>query len=741
MRSTILATIVAAILAFGCTAQAQFFSTTQYDNGTNFALFQHADVNNDGKTDIVGIPANNSGLLGDTIMVLLGTGTGGFGAPISTAITGVDAPPSGSGFSLFLLGDFNGDGRVDVAVFGVDHTTGQNAVAVMLGNGNGTFQTGVETVLGGVLGTPQFGTCSGTAADFNDDGKVDIAFLPSNGGAISLVVLPGNGNGTFSSPITTAVSGGICLAPGDFNNDKKLDLAVATEGGVDFVLLGKGNGTFESPIGLGKGGSNIVASKLTSSSDLDLVAVLPNDPGSITVFLGDGTGHFPTKHTYATPANASLGRPLVVRDLNGDHLADIVYIATAGFNDVVGILLNNGDGSFTPTKLYAGDGSNLPSAPSGLLAGDFNGDGKIDLAFPNAAGGISVMLGNGNGTFQGNLAMIGGAWTNPIVAEFTGTTPDVLFASPSSNELLVSNGDGTFTTMATGCGFGSVTGDFNKDGKLDLAGNTSLSGVPAIGVCLGNGNGTFTETSGHFDQGITHGLLVTGDFNNDGKLDLAASDANGISVLLGNGDGSFQSGIPTAVNQSSPTFTAGDFNGDGKLDVAAITGSGLSVFLGKGNGTFETPLVSTCSCNTTPENITALDLNGDGKLDLLVISGGNAIVLLGKGNGTFQAPVRYTLSKAAATGAAIADFNGDGKLDIAVGINNFNGAGIAPEGWVAVLFGDGTGKFSAPTLFNAGGSFSRFPYSGLATADFNGDGKPDLVLSVGGLVVTFLNQE
>jgi hypothetical protein len=731
MRFSSLATITAAFVTLVAGAQAQFLTSTHYDDGTNLSVFVHADVNNDGKTDVVGFSPGE-------ITVLLGTGTGGFGSPIRTKLSGVD--PSSSSSSPFVLGDFNGDGRVDFAFFGKDHVTGQNAIAVMFGNGNGTFQTGVETVLGSLTPVGTLQSCGANAGDYNGDGKLDIVY-PSG---TEFVFLHGNGNGTFAAPVTSSTGSAAfsCLATGDFNNDGKLDLAAATSGGTVAMLLGNGNGTFQSPFGLGgPGGSSIVAAELDGNTNLDLVAATPGappgNPGRVTVYLGNGTGHFPTTHTYKAPGLA-VGSPLVVRDLNGDHAADIAYIGVTGFDDAIVILLNNGAGSFTPGKLYAGDGAGVAGlGQAGFLAADLNGDGKVDLAFPNPAGGISVMVGNGNGTFQGNLATISFGGGSPIVAKFTSSSaPDVLFTAPSSSTLLLSNGDGTFSTKTTGCNFGSVAGDFNGDGKLDLAGNTSLSGVPAIGVCLGNGDGTFTETSGHFDQGISHGLLAAGDFNNDGKLDLAASDANGVSILLGNGDGSFQSGVPTAVNQSKPNFVLADFNGDGKLDFAAITGSGISVFLGKGDGTFESPLVSTCSCNNAPGSISVVDVNKDGKLDLVVVSGGNAIVLLGKGNGTFQAPARFALSQGAVTGAAIADFNGDGKLDIAVGIVNFDSG--EREGVIAVLFGDGTGKFSAPTFFNDQGTLVQ---SGLATADFNGDGKPDLVYSVDGIVVTYLNQE
>ena len=731
MRFRALALFASCLLVFACSAQAQFLTVPQYQNGeTNLASFAHADVNNDGNADIVGIPTAVDGP-GTSIIVLLGTASGGFGAPISTTISGVTFK------GQYVLGDFNGDGKIDVAVFGTDHTTGLNAVAVMLGNGNGTFQAGIETVLTSIAGELSTGICADVAADFNSDGKLDLAYLYGSGSAFSVAVSPGNGNGTFGTPVVTSVVGGSCLAAGDFNNDDKTDLAVAESNDLDFILLGKGNGTFETAYGIGKGGSYLVTGKM-DGADLDLIGVSPDTTGvgSITVMLRNGTGKFPTVHTYDTPAAVHVANPLVIRDLNGDKAADIAYLGGVGSSEVAGILLNNGNGTFTVGKQYIGDAGST----NGFLAVDI--DGTIGLAFANRQGGISVLPGNGNGTFKANLATTGTNTPNtggadPYVGQFNSkTTPDLLFTYPEAIRTLLGNGNGTFTVVATGCSLDSDTvADFNGDGKLDLAGITSVSGTPAIGVCLGNGNGTFTPTNEYFDTGVQHSLLLAGDFTNDGKMDIAASDENGVSILLGNGNGTFQNGIPTAVNASYPTFILGDFNNDGKLDFAAITAldQKISVFLGQGNGEFSVPVVSDCACNGAPDAISVADVNKDGNLDLVVTSGENVVIMLGKGNGSFQAPVKYTLGQTAVTGAAIADYNGDGKLDLAVGVKT------DAEGSIAVLFGDGTGKFSAPTSFLAGGGLGNL--TGIVTADFNGDGKPDLAISLDSLVVTLLNQE
>ncbi len=720
MRSPVLAILAAALLSLATGAQAQFLNLPQYDNGVGLYSFVRADVNGSGKADIIGIDAFSP----SEIIFLPSNGTGGFGSSIPTKITGVDSPQS-----PFVLGDFDGDGHLDVAFFGKDHVTGQNAITVMMGNGDGTFQAGKETILGNP-GAPQFGTCFANAGDYNGDSKLDIAYLNGNSGTISLNVLPGKGDGTFSAPTTTSLGTTfyVCLATDDFNNDKKLDLAIATNGGQIAMMLGKGNGTFQSPFGVGKASNPIVAAELNGDGNLDLVAVQSNNGPSVTVLLGDGTGHFPTRHTYsyADQGTELIGASVAVQDLNGDGHPDLAFLTSFNHAPVVNILLNNGDGSFTSGRTYNGDG--MSGSIPGLFAADLNGDQKADLAIGNGAGGISVLLGNGNGTFKGNFAVGGGPAPGFGIGtgKFT-SSPVVDLVAPSGaiNQLLLSNGDGTFTAEKTSCGVAPTTiGDFNKDGKLDLAGPITVGGVAVIGVCLGNGDGTFTA-GGNFDQGITHRLVVTGDFNNDGKLDLVASDQGGFSILLGNGDGTFQNGIPTAANASFPAITIGDFNNDGILDVIVPTTSGLAVFLGKGDGTFEAPLVST---GPSVGKITVTDLNKDGKKDLVITGEGLPLtVMLGKGNGTFQAPVKYSVPGGTSTRAIVADFNLDCKLDVAVGT----------FAMVDVFFGDGTGKFSTtPATFQAGDTVNA-----LATSDFNGDKKPDLAVAThAGYVVTLLHQ-
>src|SRR5579863_188589 len=271
MRTTQRWICVTSLLLFASLAQAQFLQLPQSENGTNLAYFTQAIINKSGATAIVGITNGTGGITaGVAVSVLFTNGTGGFGKPITTALSGVDNP----GMSQLLLGDFNDDGNIDVAIFGKDHVTGASAVAVMFGNGDGTFQAGKETVIGATIGLP-VDVCGQAAGDYTSHSDLDIAFVSPGSGSTSLVVLPGKGNGSFSAPVTTSLGGTPfrCLATGDFNNDTKIDAALATANGGISMALGNGNGTFKTPFAVATGGSHLTTAELNGDGNLDLVAV------------------------------------------------------------------------------------------------------------------------------------------------------------------------------------------------------------------------------------------------------------------------------------------------------------------------------------------------------------------------------------------------------------------------------------------------------------------------------------
>jgi hypothetical protein len=344
----------------------------------------------------------------------------------------------------------------------------------------------------------------------------------------------------------------------------------------------------------------------------------------------------------------------------------------------------------------AGSGFNAPAnysvSPSTELSyvavADFNGDGKADLATLNwnSNGSVSVALGNGQGSFQSPTDYPVGQYPSSVVA-----------------------------------------GDFNGDGKLDLAvandGDLSAGAPPTtVSVLLGKGDGTFQPATSFSVAGYGAFSIAIGDFNGDGKADLAvanigspnAGKSASLSVLLGRGDGTFQPAFSYPANPGSSFVTVSDFNGDGVSDLVLANNAGVSVLLGNGDGSFR-------AGQTYPTGgsaavwIAVSDFNGDGKADLAVVGSGKVNVLLGNGDGTFQAAVQY----AAGTGAysiAVGDFNGDGVADLVVANDGGNS--------VSVLFGNGNGTFQAAVNYDAG----DIP-SCLAVADFNGDGVADLVLS------------
>ena len=261
-----------------------------------------------------------------------------------------------------------------------------------------------------------------------------------------------------------------------------------------------------------------------------------------------------------------------------------------------------------------------------------------------------------------------------------------------------------------------TAGDFNRDGKPDLVTVNQIDGT--VSVLLGNGNGTFQGAVNYWVGAVPSSVTV-GDFNGDGKPDLAVANAymSNVSVLLGNGDGTFVLSGSYAAGSNPFSVTVGDFNGDGKLDlaVANLVSDNVSVLLGNGDGTF-LPAVN-YAVGPHPSSVTVGDFNGDGKPDLAVASmySNTASVLLGNGDGTFVPAVDYAVGSYPYS-VTVGDFNGDGKPDLAV-------ANIGDD-TVSVLLGNGDGTFK-PALNYAAGMGPCW----VTVGDFNGDGKPDLAVA------------
>ncbi len=339
-----------------------------------------------------------------------------------------------------------------------------------------------------------------------------------------------------------------------------------------------------------------------------------------------------------------------------------------------------------------------------------------DFALATSSGitGASITSVSGSGSVY-TVAISGISGNGSLGLNFTddGSVRDLASHPLTSN-------DAPFPThgghpLPTGSAPSSVTvSDVNGDGKSDLV--AANAGGASVSVLLGNGDGTFQNQT-TFATGLSPSSVAVMDVNGDGRPDLVVANSgdNNVSVLLGNGDGTFQNQTTFATG-SAPSFVAvADLNGDGKPDLIVADSGGVSLLLGNGDGTFQSQ--TTFATGSSPSSVVVADVNGDGKPDLVVANGGdnNVGVLLGNGNGTFQN--QTTLDGGSyASSVAVGDVNGDGKPDLVVANTFDNGVGV--------LLGNGNGTFQNQTTFAAG-----LDPSSVAVADINGDDKPDLVVA------------
>ena len=659
-------------------------------------------------------------------MVFLGNGDGTFAA-VPTS------PPAGGNPDGLAIGDFNGDGILDLAVENASasqNSSNQNFVTILLGNGDGTFQS---------AGIPDPGPRSQTytysrptsisVGDLNGDGVADL-FVPTLYDGI--VVLLGNGDGTF------AVAGGTpavpSSAPGvlaDFNGDGIPDLAVAgNSSGMVVVFATQQTQTAAAAVGgVSPGGAGAHQVEASYPGDGNY---LPSVSGTVTLLPATATalalsaGGAPAASVAAgTPVTltakvTSGGAPLASGQVNfcdagAAYCTDIHLLGTAQLSSAgtAQMTLVPGRGSHSYKAVFVATWTYVSSssAPAAL-----NVTGKIQtttvITQSGSAGSYSLTAAvagiEGAAPPSGTVSFVDSSFGNNVL----GTA--ALGPGVSGPDWLNSQ------TLPVSFPTSIAVADFNGDGHPDLAVVTTNG---ALAIFLGNGNGTFTPAA---TSALTSGAtcVAVADLNLDGKPDLAVallgSGYGGITMLMGGGDGTFTALPTTLTTGASPgcPLTA-DFNGDGIPDMAVASGKyawspgGTAIYLGNGDGTFT-------SAQSYPAMTSALavgDFNGDGIPDLVVTqSKGTALaVMLGNGDGTFRAA--YSTTAISAFSAAVGDFDGDGKADLAV----LGSSSIGQD--LMILLGNGDGTFRAGASLATSGDATS-----LAMGDFNGDGKADLAL-------------
>jgi Bacterial Ig-like domain (group 3)/FG-GAP-like repeat len=771
---------------------AIFFNPASYASGGVYAFSVSAgDFNGDGIADLVvanQCPPTNC--KNGAVSVLLGNGDGTFQAAQSYASGGYEA------YSV-AVADVDGDGKADLIVANGCQSANQcanGAIGILLGNGNGTFQAAQSYSSGGVVAS------SVAIADLNKDGHPDlvVANQCQDGSCASggVSVLLGNGNGTFQVAQSYASGGltAVSVAVGDFDGDHKLDLVVANQcqsngncNGNVGVLLGNGKGMFQAAQSYSSGGYRAVSVAVGDfDGDRQMDLAVANqcqssadcDNGSVGVLLGNGDGSFQPAQNYVSGGNNAAA--VAVSDLNRDGRTDLVLAnqcqTASNCNDgSISVLLGNGGGTFQPAQDYVSDGVFAFSVDSG----DWNGDGKADLAVVNQCqtgsncnGNVTILLGNGDGTFQVPPSYDSGGYEADSVAvgDLNGDGDlDLVVANlcqsngcshgnNGSVSVLLGNGDGTFQAAqgyATG-GFGSsavAIGDFDADGNADVvvANQCSTSDCKSggsVSVLLGNGKGKLQAAQTYSSGANTALSVAIADFDRDGDLDLAVANQcqdrscqNGaVSVLLGKGNGTFRAAQSYAsAGYYSDSVAVGDVDGDGNPDLVVASQcqdsscqhGGVSVLLGNGNGTFQAAQ-SYGSGGAQADSVAITDLDGDGMADLVVsnlcqssdCSTGVVSSLLGTGKGTFRSAHPYNSGGQHAYSVVADDFDGDGNKDVVV----TNGDGTA------VLLGNGDGTFQTAVPYSPGGIF-------ISKGDFNGDQQPDVIIASGSLstVTVLLN--
>ncbi|CAF3575076.1 unnamed protein product [Adineta steineri] len=677
-----------------------------------------ADFNNDYLPDIV-VPYSGTSSLG----IFLRQDNTTFKDQI-TYSTGTGSLPY-----AVCVGDFNHDQQIDIAVANY----GANNIGIFLGKSNGTFMTQITFSTGS--SRPRWIA----VGDMNNDKQLDI--VVAKYGTNDIGILFGDGTGNFGKQNTFSTgydSIPYSLVISDLNNDDKLDIIVANHGTNNVgIFVGYGNGSFEAQFVISTGYESqpysVAVDDLNNDTYMDIV-VACSGLNTIDVLLGFGNGSFTIPYKYSTNNN-SFPLSLVIGDFDNDNQLDIAVANYQGGS--VGIFFGYGNGFFTDQMIFFSVSYNFN--PYSIAGGDFNGDNQLDIAVVNYDYNyVDIILTYRNYTFLSQNSYSTGNQSVPLsiaVADFNNDKKlDIVVASSGTNNIgiFLAYGSSTFANQITySTGDNSqphavTIGDFNNDKQVDIV--VANSGTNNIGIFLAYGNGTFSSQMTYSTgDGSTPYDVATGDFNNDGQLDIAVANYNGwnIGIFLGYRNGTFSSQQTYTTGNYSEllSIAVDDFNNDNRLDIAVMNygGENVGIFLGYGNGTFAHQIYFFAPAATGPFDLAIGDVNNDDHQDIIVstLYGESMLIFLGYGNGTFAHGNTYsTGSGSQPVSIVVGDVNNDNQLDIVVA-NCFIGN-------VLVFIGEGDGTFPNQRTYLTGNNSCP---NAVALGHFNNDNILDIVVT------------
>lgn len=631
------------------------------------------------------------------VLVYPGDGTGGFAAPVASPTTG------GNQASDFATGDVDGDGDLDLVIATGTNTT--NNVEVLLGNGDGSFAAGTLYAAGIMI-------VDVALADLDGDDAPDIAAADQNGSQVLVLFNNDDNTGTFQDgvvviPRPDGQSAAVSVVAEDLNGDGEKDLAAAfgpvnTSSGAVAVALGNGDGTFrdaavfpvssfDSPtpteLSVARMNGDDFPDLVTANRFLSEIAILPG--------VGDGT--------FLAPLEAPTGlfpEGAAVADMDNDSDQDVVSVSLG--QDLY-ILFNDGSGALTPAAPAYATGGNTPVS---IAAEDFDGDDQKDLAISHRlSDNVAILKGNADGTFGAPaLNSVSSTPTNVSLGHFN---------ADGETDLLIPSQDNNLVSLLSGVGDGS----FDAPVTFDL----TIGNLPSYGT--------------------------VGRFNADAFDDVAVAveTAQKIAILLGNGDGTFQTPQIIDTGRSPQFITSADINDDTFLDLLVGVNDfpgGVITHMGNGDGTFGPPsLIFALGSSLYVQSIEVADLDQDNFKDVIIMTGysdpvdskglgpftGGFFLLYGKGAGAFEDVVFQPGNGMDPSQGSAVDLDGDGVLDLV------SASGDSRD--ISILLGNGDRSFLPEQLYNLNRtgrtSFGSSTGARFQVYDANGDGLKDIMAIFG----------